>query len=169
MKYGNKLDIALMNKWPMLFTAFHHQDITSTSSFRLRNVMTANSIGSLSSISLCWTKFFAGSLAAPTMESAELCDGTRHGALGSCFGRQTAETNQIMLILFRPERKAKCSLWQKADWFMGKCVPGYFVRRAKVPIILISGSFINFISLIIKIKCHSQFVKDQLVENAEDI
>lgn len=28
---------------------------------------------------------------------------------------------------------------------MGKCVPGYFVRRAKVPIILISGSLISFI------------------------
>lgn len=27
----------------------------------------------------------------------------------------------------------------------GKCVPGYFVRRAKVSIILISGSFISFI------------------------
>lgn len=88
---------------------------------------------------------FAGSLTAPTMESAELRDGTLHAALGSIFGRQMAETNQIMLILFRGERKAKSSLWQKANWFMGKCVPGFFVRRAKVPIIFISGSLISFI------------------------
>lgn len=55
-------------------------------------------------------EFFAGGLTAPTMKSTELRDGTQHAALGSCFGRQTAKTNQIMLILFRGERKAKCSL-----------------------------------------------------------
>lgn len=55
-------------------------------------------------------EIFAGGLTAPTMESAELGDGTLHASLESCFGRQMAETNQIMLILFRGERKAKCTL-----------------------------------------------------------
>lgn len=43
----------------------------------------------------------------------------------------------------REKQSALCDRRQIGLW--GKCVPGYFVRRAKVPIIIISGSFINFI------------------------
>lgn len=145
MKYDNKLAIALMNKWPNVIYSLSSSGYYFHFKFQTEECDECQWHWQWFQHLTLLGKIFAGSLTAPTMESAELRDGTLHAALESCIGRQTAETNQIMLILFRGGRKAKCSLWQKANWFMGNGVWGYFVRKAKVPIILISGSFINLI------------------------
>lgn len=59
------------------FFIFYHQYIISTLSLRPKKAINANRVGSASLILLGWSKF-AGSLTAPTIESAKLEDGTAH-------------------------------------------------------------------------------------------
>lgn len=100
--------------------------MTSTLSFRLKSVIKANGIGSVLQHSTLLGKFFAGSLTAPTMESAELQ--MAHGTPPLGVALEDKRQKQIKLCSSSSEWKEKQSALcdRRQNWFMGKCVPSFF-------------------------------------------